>query len=159
LKWSQPVYTLDNSNIVLIGAFKESCIISFFKGALLKDTQGILGKPGENTQVGRWIKFTNIQQITDLESTIKAYIYEAIEVEKSGAKVVLKGLDEYEIPEELQHKFDEDLSFKIAFNKLTPGRQKSYLLHFSSTKQSQTRIARIEKCIPKILIGKGFNEY
>ena len=155
LKWAQPCYTLNNSNIVIIGELKESCLLSFFKGALLYDAEGLLTAPGENTQSGRWIKFTNVQQIAALEPILKAYIYEAIEVERAGLKVLLKTTADFIVPEEFQNKLDTMPALKTAFNALTPGRQRAYLLHFSQPKQSKTREARVEKYIPKILIGKG----
>lgn len=158
LKWGHPCYTFQNANIVLIGAFKESCVLSFFKGALLKDADKILSKPGENTQAGRVIRFTDVQKILELESTIKAYINEAVKVEKSGLAVNFKKVTEYAVPEELQNKFDENPVLKTAFNKLTPGRQKGYLLYFSQPKQSKTRQSRIEKYTSQILIGKGLHE-
>ncbi len=158
LKWSHPVYTFQKNNIVMIGAFKENCVLSFFKGALLKDSAKILSKPGENTQAGRVIRFTNVQEIVALESIIKAYIYEAIEVEKAGLKVNLKTTSDFIIPEEFQTKLDEIPALKTAFESLTPGRQRAYILHFSQPKQSKTRLERIENCVPQILIGKGLND-
>lgn len=159
LKWGVPCYTFQKNNVIILGAFKEYCMISFFKGALLSDTEGILTKPGENTQAGRVIRFTNVKQVVKLEAVLKAYIYEAIEVEKSGAKVTYKKADEYAIPDELTQKFKEDPEFKKAFYALTPGRQKGYIIHFSQPKQSATRVSRIEKCMSKIFEGKGFNDY
>ncbi len=158
LKWSHPVYTSQKSNIVLIGAFNENCVLSFFKGALLKDKKGILTKQGENTQSARVIRFTDVQKIIELESVIKSYIHEAIEVEKLGLKVEYKDVLQYEIPEELQNKLDENEAFKNAFNTLTPGRQKGYILHFSQPKQSATRESRITRCVPQIMMGKGLND-
>lgn len=158
LKWSHPVYTFERNNIVMIGAFKENCVISFFKGVLLKDKHNVLQKPGENTQAGRVIRFTNIQQITDLESVIKEYIQEAIEVEKTGLKVNFKETSELTIPQELEKKFEENPSLQTAFFALTPGRQRGYILHFSQPKQSKTREARIEKYLPQIFLGKGFHD-
>lgn len=155
-KWKQPCYTYNNTNVVMVTAFKEHCVISFFKGALLKDEHKILSQPGENSQSVKWIKFTNVKDIAKLEKTIKAYIKEAIELEKLGAKVELKKVEDYAVPQELETKFKEDKKFKTAFEKLTPGRQRGYLLHFAQPKQAATRISRIEKCIPKILEGKGF---
>lgn len=158
LKWSHPVYTFQKSNIILLGAFKENCVISFFKGVLLKDAHGILSKQGENMQSARVVKFTNVQQILEKETVLETYIYEAIEVEKADLKVEFKDVSEYSIPEELQNKLDENFSFKNAFYSLTPGRQKGYILHFSQPKQSKTRLERIEKLIPQIMIGKGLND-
>ena len=159
LKWGVPCYTFRGSNILLISAFKENCVISFFKGALLKDTGGILSKPGENTQAGRVIRFTDIREIARIETLLKAYIHEAVEVEKSGLKVDFKKTSEYEIPEEFQNKLDEIPALKTAFDSLTPGRQRAYILHFSQPKQSQTRAARVERCMPRIFSGKGLNDY
>lgn len=158
LKWGVPVYTFEKKNVVLIGAFKESCVISFFKGVLLKDITGILQKSGENTQAGRVIRFTNVRQIFELESVIKEYIYEAVEVEKLGLKVEFKQTSDYTLPEELEKKFKESSALKTAFFALTPGRQRSYILHFSQPKQSKTRQARIEKCMQQIMLGKGLND-
>ena len=158
LKWGQPVYTFEKNNVILITAFKEFCVISFFKGVLLKDANKILTKQGENVQSARVVKFTNLSQIIEKEEVLKSYVHEAIEVEKAGLQVVYKDVSEYAIPEELQMKFDENLAFKDAFYSLTQGRQKGYLLHFSQPKQSQTRVARIEKYTPQIFIGKGLND-
>jgi uncharacterized protein YdeI (YjbR/CyaY-like superfamily) len=130
----------------------------FFKGALLKDTDGILVKMGENTQAGRQIRFTNVQEIVEMESTLKAYIDEAIEVEKAGLEVEYKKTSEYHIPEEFQSRLDDDAALKAAFEALTPGRQRAYILHFSAPKQSKTRVSRVEKCRPRILDGKGLND-
>ncbi|MGS2739020.1 YdeI/OmpD-associated family protein [Sinomicrobium sp. M5D2P17] len=157
LKWGVPCYTFQGKNIVITGAFKEYCALSFFKGALLNDVNGILVKPGENTQSGRIIPFTGIREIVETEAVLKTYIYEAIEVEKTGLKVDFNK-DPEPVPEELQHKFDELPALKTAFYALTPGRQRGYILHFSGAKQSATRESRIEKCIPKILTGKGFHD-
>ena len=156
LKWSVPVYTSEGKNIAIVAAFNDNCVLSFLKGSLLKDPHGILEKPGENSQVGRVVRFTDTKKVVELEAVLKAYLLEAIEIEKSGEKVKLKTIDEHEIPEELQNKFDEDPSFKAAFQALTPGRQRGYYIHFSQPKQAKTRIERIEKCKPKIFSGKGF---
>ncbi len=158
LKWGVPVYTLQKSNIVLLSAFNENCALSFFKGALLNDAQGILSKPGENTQAGRVIRFTNVREIAEMETVLKAYIYEAIEVEKAGLKVNFKKTAEFIIPEELQNKLDEIPVLKTAFETLTPGRQRAYMLHFSAPKQAKTRASRVAKCMPQILKGKGLND-
>ena len=158
LKWSVPVYTYQKSNVVLVSAFREYCALSFFKGTLLKDTEGILIAQTEKLQAARQIRFTNVQEIVKLEPILKAYILEAIEIEKAGLKVAFKKEPE-PVPEELQNKLDEDPAFKAAFEALTPGRQKGYIFHFSAPKQSKTRVSRIEKCIPKILAGKGLNDY
>lgn len=158
LKWGVPCYTFQKSNIVLIHAFKDYCALLFMKGALLNDANGILIQQTENVQGGRQIRFTNVQEIEKLETTLKAYIYEAIEVEKAGLKVELKKTEDFKIVDEFQHKLDENRALKTAFEALTPGRQKGYLLHFSSAKQAKTREARIEECIPKIFKGKGLND-
>ena len=158
LKWGQPCYTLENANIVLIHGFKEYCAFLFFKGALLKDPKNILVQQTENVQAGRQIRFTSVQHIEKMKSTLKAYIREAIEVEKSGLNVEFKKTDEFAVPEEFQRKLDETPGLKDAFEALTPGRQRGYLLHFSSAKQSKTREARIEKCIPMIFDGLGLND-
>lgn len=157
-KWSSPIYTLNNANIIGIGPFKEFCALSFFKGSLLGDTHKLLLKIGQNTQHGRWIKFTNVEQIRKLEPILKEYIYEAYEIEKSGAKVEYKKTEDYPIPEEFQVFLDKNAKLKAAFENLTPGRQRAYLLHFAQPKQSATRTSRVEKCIPLILEGKGLNE-
>ena len=157
-KWGNPCYTFQNSNIVLIHGFKEYCAILFIKGALLQDTNGILIQQTEKVQAGRQIRFRNIQEIADIEAIIKAYVYEAIEVEKAGLEVSFKKHNEYIIPEELQRKFDDIPALKTAFEALTPGRQRAYILYFSDPKQSKTRETRIEKYIPHILNGKGLND-
>lgn len=157
LKWGVPCYTFQKSNVLIISAFKEYCSLSFFKGALLKDAHRILEKPGENTQAGRLVKFTNVKQIVELEPVLKEYIYEAVEAEKAGLKVNTKKNPE-PIPEELQNKFEDIPALKTAFDALTPGRQRAYILHFSAPKQSKTRVSRIEKYMEKILAGKGLND-
>ncbi|NRR31375.1 YdeI/OmpD-associated family protein [Oxalobacteraceae bacterium] len=158
LKWGVPCYTFEDSNIVLIHVFKEYCAILFFKGALLKDTKGVLIQQTENTQATRQIRFTSPQQVDEIASVIKAYIREAIKVEKSGLKVDFKKTEEFAVPEEFQHKLDEIPALKAAFEALTPGRQRAYLLHFAAAKQSKTREARVEKCMPKIFDGVGLND-
>lgn len=158
VKWRTPCYTFQNHNVVLIGKFKEFCVLSFFKGALLKDSKKILVKPGENSQSARIIRFTDLKEIKKLESTLKSYIREAIAVEKAGQKVKLKKITEHAIPEELQKKFKTDPAFKAAFRALTPGRQRGYLIHFSGAKQSATRVARIEKSAKQIFAGKGMHD-
>lgn len=158
LKWYQPCYTVDGNNVAIVSCFKESAILSFIKGALLKDLKKILVKPGENSQSARFIRFTNVKQIVEMEPVLKAYIDEAIEAEKSGLKVKFKKITERKLPEELEDKFEKEPAFKTAFRALTPGRQRAYLLHFSGAKQSKTRTARIEKCRPRILKGKGLND-
>jgi uncharacterized protein YdeI (YjbR/CyaY-like superfamily) len=158
LKWGCPCYTFNESNIVLIHVFKEYCAYLFFKGALLNDANGILIQQTENVQSARQIRFTNVQEIDKMERTLKAYIYEAVEVEKAGLKVKLKKTSDLKIPEELQNKLDKKPALKKAFDALTPGRQRQYIFYFSQPKQSQTREARIEKYIPQILDGKGLND-
>lgn len=158
LKWGCPCYTVEKSNIVLIHGFKDYCALLFMQGALLKDTKGILVQQTENVQSARQIRFTNIQEILKNKSTIKAYIKEAIEVNKAGLKVELKKTTEYKIPEEFQNVLAHMPELKTAFFNLTPGRQRGYLLHFSSPKQSKTREARIEKCVQQILNGKGLED-
>ena len=158
LKWRNPCYTFQNSNIAMLGSFKEYCALSFFKGVLLNDTNNILIAPGENSQSVRLIKFTNVDDIIKLETIIKAYIYEAIELEKAGIKVVLKKSTNLNFPEEFQNIVENMPSLKEAFEALTPGRQRAYNLYFAAAKQSKTRTARIEKYIPKILDGIGIND-
>lgn len=158
LKWGCPCYTYGDSNIVLIHVFKEYCALLFFKGVLLKDTEGILIQQTSNVQAGRQLRFTSAKQVTALKKTIKAYIYEAVEVEKAGLKVPLKKTEEYAVPEEFQQQLDTNHQLKAAFESLTPGRQRAYLFHFSQAKQSKTRTARVEKYIPKILEGKGLDD-
>ncbi|MEI1278584.1 DUF1801 domain-containing protein [Leptospira venezuelensis] len=158
LKWGQPCYTSQNNNIVLIHGFKDYCAFLFFKGALLKDPKGILIQQTKNVQSARQIRFTNLKEIDKLKTSLKSYIKNAIEVEKSGQKVNFKKTKEFDMPEEFLSKLDESPNLKSAFDSLTPGRQRGYLLHFSSAKQSKTREARIEKYIPHILKGKGLDD-
>ena len=158
LKWGCPCYTYDGKNIFLIHGFKDYCALLFFKGALMKDPENILIQQTENVQVARQIRFTDVQQIIDLEKILRAYIFEAVEIEESGAKVEMKKTKEFEMPEEFQQQLDQNHDLKEAFQALTPGRQRAYLLYFSSAKQSKTRTSRIEKCIPEILNGKGLND-
>ena len=158
IKWMHPCYMYENKNIVLIHGFKEYCALLFHKGALLKDPHRILIQQTENVQAARQIRFTTIQEIVEMEPIIKDYIYEAIEIEKTGLEVNFKKHTEYVIPEELQAKLDEDPALKTAFEGLTRGRQRAYIFHFSQPKQSKTRVSRIEKCMPKILNGKGLND-
>jgi uncharacterized protein YdeI (YjbR/CyaY-like superfamily) len=158
LKWGKPCFTFQKKNVVIVIPLKESCALAFFKGALLKDPKRILQKAGEHTQAGRWIKFTSVKEITALRSTLTDYIYEAIKIEESGKKVELKKASDYAIPEELQARLNGNAVLKTAFEALTPGRRKSYILHVSSAKQAKTRVARAEKCVPMILSGRGFNE-
>jgi len=158
LKWGVPCYTLDNANVVLIHGFKEYCALLFMKGALMKDPKSILVQQTENVQSARQIRFTDVKQIEKLKSTIKAYIKDAIAIEKSGAKVEFKKATDFVVVEEFQRQLDQSTHLKEAFEALTPGRQKGYLLHFSSAKQSKTREARVEKAIPKILEGLGMDD-
>lgn len=158
LKWGCPCYTYEGKNIFLIHGFKEYCALLFFKGALMKDPENILIRQTENIQATRQIRFTNLQQIIDLENVLSDYIFEAVEIEESGAKVEMKKTHEFNIPEEFAQKLSENPELQKAFEALTPGRQRAYLLYFSSAKQSKTRISRIEKYIPEILNGKGLND-
>ena len=157
LKWGKPSYTFQKSNIVILQGFKEFCALLFAKGALLNDPNSILEKPGENTQAARRIPFTNVREIVEMEPILKAYIYEAMEVEKAGLEVNFKKNPE-PIPEEFQNKLDEIRALKTAFDALTPGRQRAYILYFSAPKQSKTRESRVEKCMQQILNGKGLSD-
>lgn len=157
-KWGHPCYALDKTNIVLMHGFKEYCALLFFKGALMKDPSGILIQQTENVQAARQIRFTGIDDIDRLGNALAAYIQNAIAVEKSGAKIEMKKTSEFSMPEEFKARIDGDDALKIAFEGLTPGRQRGYLLHFSSAKQAKTREARIEKCMPAILAGKGLDD-
>jgi uncharacterized protein YdeI (YjbR/CyaY-like superfamily) len=158
LKWGTPCYMHQKNNIVLIHDFKEYCAFLFFKGVLLKDPEGILIHQSKNVQAARQIRFTNLKEVTEQKSILKAYIYEAIEIEKAGLKVELKKTSEFPVSEEFQKKLDKDSQLKKAFETLTPGRQRAYLLHFSQPKQAKTRESRVEKAIPDILNGKGLND-
>ena len=158
LKWGCPCYTFQNSNIVLIHVFKEYCALLFFKGALLNDTNGILIQQTKNVQAARQIRFTNVREIVKMKTILKAYIYEAIEVEKAGLKVNLKKTSEFIIPEEFQNKLDKIPALKTAFYGLTPGRQRGYIFYFSQPKQSTTRQSRVEKYVQQILNGKGLDD-
>jgi uncharacterized protein YdeI (YjbR/CyaY-like superfamily) len=158
LKWGVPCYPFQKANIVLIHVFKEYCALLFFKGALLNDAYGILIQQTKNVQAARQVRFTNVGEIVKMKAILKTYIYEAIEVEKSGLKVGLKKTTEYSIPNEFQKKLDKIRILKTAFNELTPGRQRAYLLYFSAPKQSKTRESRIEKSMQQILDGKGLND-
>ncbi len=157
-KWGWPCYTLQGRNIVLMHGFKEYCALLFFKGGLLKDAKGILIQQTENVQAGRQIRFTHVQKIIEMEPILKAYIQEAIEVEKAGLTVNIKKSTDPRFPEEFQAKLDEDPALITAFKALTPGRQRAYALYFSQPKQSKTRGSRVEKCLPQILKGKGLND-
>lgn len=158
LKWGVPCYTFEKRNIVLIHGFKEYCALLFVKGALLNDAKGILITQTENVQAARQVRFTNVREIVALQPILKSYIYEAIEVEKAGLKVNFKKTTEFRIPEEFQNKLDKVPKLKTAFDALTPGRQRAYILYFSQPKQSKTRESRVEKCMKQILIGKGLND-
>ncbi len=157
LKWGKPCYSFQGSNVVLLQGFKESCALLFCKGALLKDSKGLLEKPGENTQGARRIRFTDVREIVKLEPILQAYIQEAITAEKAGLEVEYKKNPE-PAPKELQEKLEEAPALKAAFGALTPGRQRAYILYFSAAKQSQTRSARVNKCRQRILQGKGLND-
>ena len=157
LKWGKPCYTFQESNVVIIQEFKEYCALMFCKGALLKDPKGILKRIGEHTQAARQARFTNVREIVEMEPTLKACIYEAVEAEKAGLKVILNKNPE-PIPKEFQNKLDDIPALKTAFYALTPGRQRGYIFYFSAAKQSKTRESRIEKCRRRILSGKGFND-
>jgi len=158
LKWGKPCYTYQNSNIVLIHGFKEYCALLFMKGALLNDAKGILVQQTENVQAARQIRFTNVREIVEMNPILKAYIKEAIEVEKAGLEVDYKKTSEFVIPEEFRNRLDESPALKTAFDGLTPGRQRGYILYFSAGKQSKTRESRVEKCVQQILNGKGLND-
>jgi uncharacterized protein YdeI (YjbR/CyaY-like superfamily) len=158
LKWGNPCYTLGDKNIVLIHGFKEYCAYLFFKGALMKDAKHILIQQTPNVQVPRQVRFTNVKEITKLTPTLKAYIKEAIEVEKSGVKATLKKASEYKVPEEFQNKLDENPALKKAFYALTPGRQRGYLFYFSQAKLAKTREERVVKYMKQIMLGKGIDD-
>ena len=155
-KWGVPCYTFQGKNILMVSALKDSCIISFFKGPLLHDEHGLLSFAGENSQVAKMFRFTRTEDILMLEELIKTYIFEAVEVEKAGLKVPKSTAPE--LPEDLLQKFEEMPAFQVAFEALTPGRQRGYVLYFSQPKQAQTRESRIEKCVPKILNGEGLHD-
>lgn len=157
LKWGVPCYTYNGKNVLNISALKHSATIGFFKGSLLKDPQNILEKPGQNSQATRYLKITGVNQILELENTIRAYIFEAVEIEKAGLEVQFKKNPE-PVPEELQQKLDDDPLFNSAWEGLTPGRQRGYIIYFSQPKQSKTRLNRIEKLTPKILNGEGMHD-
>ena len=158
LKWGCPCYTFENANIVLIHGFKEYCAFLFFKGALLNDPNGILIQQTKNVQSARQTRFTNVREIVKMEKILKAYVYEAIEVERAGLKVKLKKTSEFKTPEEFQKRLDKSTALKKAFDALTPGRQRAYIFHFSQAKQSKTREARVEKYLKQILAGKGLDD-
>ncbi len=158
MKWGKPCFTYQKKNIAIVIPLKESCALSFFQGALLKDRKRLLQRVGEHTQAGRWIKFTSVGEIAAVESTLADYLYEAVGLAEEGKKVVLKKPSEYAVPVELQKLLDADKTLKASFEALTPGRRKSYGFHIAGAKQEKTRVARAEKCIPMILSGRGFNE-
>ena len=158
LKWGKPCYSFQDSNIVIIQGFKEYCALLFCKGALLKDTQGILIQQTEHVQAARQLRFTNAREIAKIERTVKSYVREAIEVEKAGLEVTYKKTSEFKMPEEFRNQLDASPALKAAFDALTPGRQRGYLLYFSAAKQSKTREARVEKWLPQILKGKGLDD-
>lgn len=158
VKWRVPCYTLQKKLVLFLGRFKESCVLSFAKGALLQDARKILIQQTENSQSVRIIRFTSVRQIVEMEPVLKAYIHEAMENETAGLKVKLKKVSEFKVPPELQVKLKEAPALKTAFKALTPGRQRAYLLYFSGAKQSKTRTARVEKCMRRILDGKGLDD-
>src|SRR5215467_6034021 len=158
LKWGKPCFIFLKKNVAIVIPLKESCAFSFFKGALLKDPKHVLERIGEHTQSGRWMKFTSLREIAAVRSILKDYLYEAIALEESGTKTIPKKPPEYPIPEELQRRLNDNAVLRLAFATLTPGRRKSYIFHVSSAKQTKTRAARVEKCVPMILSGRGFNE-
>jgi uncharacterized protein YdeI (YjbR/CyaY-like superfamily) len=158
VKWRTPCYTFQNHNVAFIGRFKDNCVLSFIKGALLKDPEGILIQQTPNSQSARIIRFTNVGQVLEKESVLKAYLKEAIEAERAGLKVKFRKVSESDWPEEFRIRLEADPALKKAFEALTPGRQRAYLLHFSGAKQSKTRSARVEKCAPRILSGKGLDD-
>jgi uncharacterized protein YdeI (YjbR/CyaY-like superfamily) len=158
LKWGWPCYTHEGKNVILIHAFKEYCAVLFHKGALLKDAKRVLIQQTPNVQVPRQIRFTSVEDVAKLEKTLKAYVREAIEVEKAGLKVELKTTSDFPIPEELRSRLEGDPALKAAFRGLTPGRQRAYLFYFSQAKQPKTRELRVEKCVPRILEGLGLDD-
>lgn len=158
LKWGQPCYGIDGANVVIIHGFKDYCALLFFKGALMKDPDGLLTRQTENVQSGRQIRFTGADEINRMTDTLTAYVEEAVAVEKAGLKVAYRKTEDFPVPEEFQMRLDADASLKTAFEALTPGRQRAYLLHFAGAKQSRTRESRIEKSMPAIFAGKGPND-
>lgn len=157
-KWGKPCFTYQMKNVAIVIPLKDTCAVSFFKGALLKDPKHILQKVGEHSQAGRWIKFTSLEEVTAMQSILKSFIHAAIAVEESGKKVPLKRLSEYVVPEELQARLDAVPKLRAAFEALTPGRRKSHILHVAGAKQAKTRTVRAQRCVPLILGGLGFNE-
>ena len=158
LKWGKPCYTFQQSNVVLIHGFQEYCALLFMKGALLKDAKGILIQQTENVQAARQVRFTNVREIAKMEPILKSYIKQAIEIEKAGLEVDYRKTSEFKVPEEFQNKLNAIPALRTAFDALTPGRQRGYLLYFSGAKQSKTRESRVEKCMPQILKGKGLDD-
>ena len=158
VKWGKPCFTYQKKNVAIVIPLKDACALSFFKGVLLKDPKRILQKIGEHTQAGRWIKFSSLKEITAMQSILRSYICQAIEVEASGKKVALKKDSEYAVPQELQARLDAAPELRTAFEALTPGRRRSYIFHVSGAKQAKTRAARADRCVPMILSGRGFNE-
>lgn len=158
LKWGKPCYTVNGNNVVLIHGFKDYCALLFHKGVLLNDAEDILVQQTKNVQSARQIRFTDVEQINDMMAVIRSYIFEAVEVEKAGLEVPMKKTSDFEMAEEFKEKLESIPELKEAFESLTPGRQRGYLLHFSGAKQSKTRTSRVEKCIPDILEGKGLND-
>ena len=158
MKWGKPCFTHRNKNVAIIIPLKDACALSFFKGALLTDPKHILQKIGQHTQSGRWIKLTSLKEITAMQSILRNYINEAVELEESGKKLIFKKASEYAVPAELQAKLDAAPKLRAAFEALTPGRRKSYIFHVAGAKQVKTRAARVERCVPMILSGRGFNE-
>lgn len=158
LKWGVPCYTWNGANVLLIHAFREYCAILFHKGALLQDVEGVLVQQTKNVQAGRQIRFRSLQDVVDMEPVIRSYIHEAVEVERAGLKVEFRKTDEFDVPEEFQKRLDRDADLRAAFEGLTPGRQRGYLLHFGGAKKSETRESRIEKSVPRILEGKGLQD-
>jgi len=159
VKWGKPCFTYQKKNVAIVIPLKDACALSFFKGALLNDPKHLLQQIGEHTQAGRWIKFTSLKEITATQSILRNYIYEAIEIEKLGKKIIFEKASEYPVPEELQARLDAAPELRTAFEALTPGRRKSYIFHVSGATQAKTREARAEKCVPMILSGRGFNEF
>ncbi|SRR5579875_359769 len=157
VKWGKPCFTYQKKNVAIVAPLRDACALSFFKGALLNDPKHVLQKIGQ-AQAGRWIKFTSLKEIKAMQSILRSYIYQAIEVEESGKKIHLKKASEYPVPEELQARLDAAPELRAAFEALTPGRRKSYILHVSGAKQSKTRAARVDRCVPMILSGRGFKE-
>ncbi len=158
LKWGVPCYTVERANVLLIHYFREYCALAFFKGVLMKDPEKMLIQQTENVQATRQLRFTDVAEIRELEPIIRSYINEAIDIEKAGLKVAYRKTEEYHVPEEFQQRLDEDADLRAAFERLTPGRQRGYLLHFAQPKRSTTRYSRIDKCTPRILEGRGLND-